>query len=522
MTLSALRTIPRAELVLAGLLLAGMGVTTVYLLPFWNDSDELSHAYFAPALSVWLLWLARGEPSAFGERARRVLAGTFAAALAVAVPVAGMAALAQGGGHTQTAFLAAAAFALFAAGSVAALAGGKKPLVPLNGASLCAAALWVCAAPLPSGTLSRLTLLLQDQITGAVLTTLRLLGIPAMRHGNVLELSQQLVGVEEACSGIRSLLACVFAGIFLAGYLLRGIGARAALVTAAAVLAVGANFLRSLALCLMVAKGVDIDGFWHDATAYGVLAVTVVVLYAGCSLIAPNAPVELDEPAAGGGANRLSVRLHLGLAVGALAITAFVAWRTLPDARDLARPTPDLMALTSMNAPGWRHVSNPDILRFADALNTEILHEETYLRGDTQVTFYMAYWPAGQSTLGSVGLHTPDLCMPGAGWILQDTPAALDAYPMDAPRRFSFVKNDYPQHVWFWHVYGGYLVEELPGLYPWQLAPYLIRRPVSSSAAQWAVRVSSNQPLETLRDEPLLKDFFAGLKAAGLAPVQEP
>ncbi len=512
---SELKSTSVGERVLAALVLAGMAAMTAYLLPFWRESAELSHGFFAPVLSVWLLWLARGEPEAFGARARRFCTWTAGVVFLAVAPVAGMAALAQGAGHSQTAFLAASAFALFVVGAVAALAGGRAPLVPLNGASLCAAGLWVFAAPLPSGVLSRLTLLMQDQITGGVLTTLRLLGIPAMRHGNVLELSEQMVGVEEACSGIRSLIACLFAGVFLGGYLLRGVWPRIGLVAGAALLAVVANFFRSLFLCLLVAKGVNIDGLWHDATAYAVLGVTVAILYTGCSWLASDGPTrERPEPAEG--RNRLAVGWQLGMATLAVCMAGFVAWRTLPGDGEFARTTPDLAALLDLDTAGWRQVSNPGITRFADALNTDILHEETYLKDGVQVTFYMAFWPAGQTSLGSVGLHTPDLCMPGAGWTLLPPPPAMERYPLPEPRRFSFEKNIYPQHVWFWHYYGGYPVKELPGLYPWQLAPYLLRRPVSSAAAQWVIRVSSNRPLEQLANEPLLREFFERLRAAGL------
>lgn len=512
---SDLKSTSATERVLATLVLAGMAAMTVYLLPFWRESAELSHGFFAPVLSAWLLWLARGEPATFGTGIRQACAwGTCAMFLAVA-PVAGMAALAQGAGHSQTAFLVAVAFGVFVTGAVAALAGGRSPLVPLNGTSLCAAGLWIFAAPLPSGVLSRLTLLMQDHITGTVLTTLRLLGIPAMRHGNVLELSQQMVGVEEACSGIRSLIACLFAGLFLGGYLLRGVWPRIGLVVGAALLAVVANFFRSLFLCLLVARGVNIDGLWHDATAYAVLGVTVAILYAGCSWLASDEPSR-ERPAPAGGRNRTALGMQIGMAALAVVMAGFVAWRTLPGKGEFDRPTPDLAALLDLDTAGWRQVSNPGIARFADALNTDILHEETYLRDGVQVTFYMAFWPAGQSSLGSVGLHTPDLCMPGAGWTLLPPPPAMERYPLPDPRRFSFEKNIYPQHVWFWHYYGGYPVKELPGLYPWQLAPYLLRRPVSSAAAQWVIRVSSNRPLEQLADEPLLKEFFDRLRTAGL------
>lgn len=502
------------EMLLAGLLPLSMVAGGLYLIQFWRDSAELSHGFFALPLSLWLLWLSRDEPQ-LGTAMRRAVGLASAGAFLLVAPIAGMAALAQGIGHSQTAFLATVAFALFLAGSVAALGGGAA-IVRFNGAGLCAGALWLFAGPLPSGVLSRLTVWLQDKVTGSSLFTLRLLGIPAMRHGNVLELSTQMVGVEEACSGIRSLIACLFAGVFLGGLMLRGVWPRVGLVFMAGLLALVGNFVRSVTLCLLVSQSVSIDGWWHDATAYAVLGVTVVALYFGCTALTKGEEPSRGRPDPTKDSGAAPVIRQLGLAALAVCIVAFVSWRSLPGSSENRRLTPDLRALLTIDAPEWAHASNPQILRFAKALNTQILHEVTYVRGDTQVTFYMAYWPAGQSNLGSVGLHTPDMCLPGAGWTRQPTPPAMDHYPLPATRRFSFIKDGYPQNVWFWHFFGGHAVEPLPGLYPWQLAPYILKRPVSSSAAQWVLRVSSNKPLEDLAEDPLLRRFFRQLRDAGL------
>jgi hypothetical protein len=39
---------------------------------------------------------------------------------------------------------------------------------------------------------------------------------------------------------------------------------------------------------------------------------------------------------------------------------------------------------------------------------------------------------------------------------------------------------------------------------------------VSARAPQWVIRVSSNKPLASLVDEPIMGEFIARLRAAGL------
>src|SRR5690606_39079118 len=132
--------------------------------------------------------------------------------------------------------------------------------------------------PLPPGTYSRLTLSLQLLVSEGVLRMLHLLGIAAIRHGNIIDLAHTSVGVEEACSGIRSLISCVFAGMFFSATLVRRPWARAWILALAAPIALAMNFVRSLGLTLLAYKGVDISGAWHDLTGFAVLGVTAVML----------------------------------------------------------------------------------------------------------------------------------------------------------------------------------------------------------------------------------------------------
>ncbi|MEY4938671.1 MAG: hypothetical protein RIQ93_406, partial [Verrucomicrobiota bacterium] len=207
--------------------------------------------------------------------------------------------------------------------------------------------------------------------------------------------------------------------------------------------------------------------------------------------------------------------LHATLAASVALLALIVVVKTRPHDK-VSRPAPDLSRLTVLDTAGWTRRSDESVLAFAQALNTSTLRQESYFRGDTQVTVYFAYWAPNQATLGSVALHSPAMCLPGSGWQTLMAPSKLAAYPLRTPRRFAFKKNGYPQHVWFWHFYDGEPVEETAGFYPWQLAPRLLRPAVSANAPQWVVRISSNKPLESLLAEPIVQEFFARLRAAGL------
>jgi exosortase len=510
-----------AERVIVGSVLVSLVAISAYLWPFWRESPELSHGYFAPLCSLALLWQSRREHDlSTNWNAVAVLViqwlilllGLGSAALAT------LAAVAQGPFHSQTAFLTGiAASALLLSGTLA-LARGKKPVVHLSGASLCAAALWWAVAPLPSGTLARFTLLLQDMITAGSVRAVHWFGLPATRDGNIIRLADALVGVADACSGIRSLTACLFAGIVLGGLMLQGLLPRVALVLAAGVLAVLANFIRSVTLCLLAAHGVKIEGMWHDGTAFAVLGVTALALFGGCLL--------LSKTSATAAAPRLLLRPesegrhlpHLVLSGATVLLLIWVGLKLSPSPEAGRRP-PDLAGLMVIDDALWQRRTDESVLAFSAALNTTLLRQETYLRGDTQLTLYVAYWSATQSTLGSVALHTPDICLPGTGWATRVVPVATAKYPLPSPRRFLFEKETYPQHVWFWHFFGGRPITETKGLYPWQLGPLIMKGTIRAKAPQWVVRISSNKPLETLLAEPLVQEFFNRLRAAGVTDL---
>jgi exosortase len=143
------------------------------------------------------------------------------------------------------------------------------------------ALIWMLSAPLVSAVENALSLFLLRKVVVVVSTVFGILGLPLVEQGNVLILPHGQVGVADACSGIRSLTGCLFAGTFLAAVFLDRFWKKVLLVAAAVGFAFLTNLMRSLFLTAWAyAYGSDaIEGRLHDATGFAVLGLTSVGLF---------------------------------------------------------------------------------------------------------------------------------------------------------------------------------------------------------------------------------------------------
>lgn len=131
------------------------------------------------------------------------------------------------------------------------------------------------AVPIPKIVWNPIVLGLQGFITSLNVETLNLLGIPAQRSGNLIHLPRGTVGVDEACSGIRSLQSSIMAALFIADLTLKHAGAKIFFFFAGIGLAVVGNFGRSLFLSLTAARdGIKAVEGVHDTAGWSVLIFT--------------------------------------------------------------------------------------------------------------------------------------------------------------------------------------------------------------------------------------------------------
>lgn len=522
---------------LSVVLLSGLTITLGLLLwPHWVHNADLSHGLFMPVVFLLLLREARGGTLRF------LPAGFLTTAALTALLLAGLAALAAGGlyaaslgwSHDLVGFTLTFALVLLLAAGLVVLAGESIRFLPCNWSTLVAIGLWLLCAPIPPGTYTRLTLGLQLMVTENVLRALHLLGIAAVSHGNILELASTSVGIEEACSGVRSLISCIFAGLFLSASLVRRPWSRALLIVLSAPLALVMNFLRSLTLTLLANSGVHIAGTWHDLTGFAVLAVTAALL-AGLALLLErkaskqpsaisNQPTPLTHYPSPMTSQAAAGRLLAAALVLASALGVFFYANTQSAPRRSAQ-VPNLAAILPLTAEGWRVATATDLYQFSDTLQTDHLAQRTYTRqtaqGPEQIILYLAYWRPGQASVSLVASHTPDACWPGSGW--ESIPVSSPRIRLAAGPRLlpeaesrSFQSGDFPQNVWFWHLFDGRPITQQNPNSPAELLRLAWRYGFRHDGDQLFIRVSSNRPWAEIAREPLLETFFARLQPLGL------
>lgn len=146
---------------------------------------------------------------------------------------------------------------------------------------------WLISAPMVSAVESQVNLVLLRKVVAVVAFVFDLLGLAVEQQGNVLVLPNGRVGVEEACSGIRSLTACLFTGSFLSAVFVEGVGRKVLLVVAAMAFAFLTNLGRSLFLTAWAYQygPAAIEGKVHDIAGYAVLGLTVLGLVALLPLV---------------------------------------------------------------------------------------------------------------------------------------------------------------------------------------------------------------------------------------------
>ncbi len=142
--------------------------------------------------------------------------------------------------------------------------------------------IWIISAPLVSLIENRLSLFLLGKVLMVVFFLLEMGGYALEQEGNTLVMPSGKVGIEDACSGIRSLMGCLFAGSFLGAIFLRNLGQKLLLLVFGMAFAFTANLVRSIFLTAWAySEGPDaISGFVHGVAGYFVLGLTSLMLLA--------------------------------------------------------------------------------------------------------------------------------------------------------------------------------------------------------------------------------------------------
>lgn len=136
---------------------------------------------------------------------------------------------------------------------------------------------FLISLPMPSMIYDPIVNGLQAKVATVNVEVLNLIGIPATQVGSLIRLPKTTVGIDEACSGIRSLQSTVMATLFIGYITLKARFLQGVLFVSGIVLAIVGNLLRSLYLSLTAnASGGEGVRAVHDAAGWSILIFTAV------------------------------------------------------------------------------------------------------------------------------------------------------------------------------------------------------------------------------------------------------
>lgn len=456
---AALPARPRISLAVwltLGAVLAGWFVLWQKLSVDWSVNDQYQYGWFVPPLGLALFALRwRDRPAPAGAIANGLLLAGAAVCLLVIAPLR---LVEEPNGDWRMLFWAHAGALTLLTLVVIAWSGGwawvRHFAFPVG--------FLLLAVPWPSGPEQALVQALMRWVAAVASDSLNLLGIPALPQGNLIRIRDQVVGVNEACSGIRS-LQTVLMGALMLGELSRfSWPRRFALLAGGVAVAMAANVFRSSFLVWIAAhRGIAALEHYHDAAGMTVLFVVFAGLL-GISKLLDRPPAAAPRPARPVPGRRLPVSVALaGLIWIALVETGVSAWY---QAHERSRPRlPSWTVAPPAGAPDYRALPVDDLTR--SLLRYDSAQCARWRRAGAEAsacTMFFFRWEPGRTSATLATMHQPTVCLPasgmtqlgGAGTRIFPTPIGIDI-PVE---QYEFLHNRQHLFVFYavWQDRAGY------------------------------------------------------------------
>ncbi len=300
--------------------------------------------------------------------------------------------------------------------------------------------------PIPALIMQRITFPLQMLAAKLATALLELAQVPVLREGNVIVLASKPLQVAEACSGIRSLLTLVTLAIIY-GYLMETRWwVRLTLALSAVPIAVAANSFRIFGTGLLVQywDPDKAEGFYHALGGWLIFVVALIMLFAvhrSICLIwrmgpaATGSVTHVEELPAGG------IRMRAGsLRFGIVAVPMLATAIGL-QVHSSTEIIPAHKSLSSLplQIDGWAgtdEIPDEETLDVLGHPEYVVRDYENASRPQPPINLYIVYFPSQRA--GDT-IHSPDHCLPGAGW----TPISREVIQLTRPDRSSIPVNRY-------------------------------------------------------------------------------
>jgi len=403
----------------------------------WSVNEQYNYGWFVPFFALYLFWLRwqdRPVVAAFHERRHRRI--RIAALLAVPAlllllpvrlfeianpewrPLAWL--------HTGSVVTLSLLY-LWCVGGPAAAGWLRHFAFPV--AFIFVAVPWV--TPIEGPIIQGLMRL----VAGFAAETITLFGIPAQLEGNLIRVTNGLVGVNEACSGVRSLQTSLMIGLLFGELKRLSISHRVLLVIGAVAIALGTNFLRAIFLVWIAAtRSISEVNRWHDLAGYTIVALVSLGTF-GLSYLLGKSEIRSQVP-------RLAIGNQSQLGSDQSAVPRFYffaafCWIIAVEAGAqlwYRAHENNLVASIQWDVQWPENAPNFQQLKIDDEIRRQLRFDEGHAASWTwpgaissetsqssnsrpiTCVLYFFRWNPGRNSALLANLHRPDVCLPAVGW----------------------------------------------------------------------------------------------------------
>lgn len=244
-------------------------------------------------------------------------------------------------------------------------------------------------------------------------------GVVALQEGNLIRLAGGVVGINEACSGVRSIQAMFMASLFLGELYRFNVKRRLWLVGLGVGLAFGFNVIRAIFLTLLVDKlGTGSLEAWHDPAGFLILFASFTSL---CLIALPWIYDSSQNPRqhAGRGVSGHTAALRLPprvISIGLFGWLCFVeaANETWYRYHESIAGSPRTWTFDFSENSHFKEAPIPDpvkqILRFSKG--------DHWIKSSETEGLWMVWfveWEPGRSSVQLARSHSPEICLEAVG-----------------------------------------------------------------------------------------------------------
>jgi exosortase len=259
------------------------------------------------------------------------------------------------------------------------------------------------------------TMVVQGMMRGVAYVAVEIagwLGVGAYQIGNVIQLRNGFVGVDEACSGVKTLQAGILVALVLGELFRLQWRRRIALVFVGCSWIFACNVFRATTLVLVAAQsGLESLGRWHDAIGTAALVGGMAGIMA-LAWLWKREPADKPWHAPGPAVRQGPTHQFIALGWLILVFAGTEFWYRMHERELIERPPwqaswPEANAtLTNLPIPETTRV----ILHY-DAAKSAAWENP---RGVQWWSFF-AYWKPQRAALQLVRSHSPEICLPAIG-----------------------------------------------------------------------------------------------------------